>query len=81
MHESPAERGRTAFVRCFGWDGGHADAWRVFNDARASADVVAALADPWRSADVTKVCGIESHGFILGGAVDAVPSSSIQTNT
>jgi len=69
MEKSPIELGRDAFLRCFEWDGGHADVWRVFNDAVAFAEVVAGMAAPWRSVEVTKVCGIEARGFILGGAV------------
>jgi hypothetical protein len=57
-----------AFLRRFSWQRGHADIWRVFDDSEAFAAVVAALIGPWREKDVTKVCGIEARGFILGGA-------------
>jgi len=53
----------------FAWQGGHADVWRVFDDGEAFAAVVTALAEPWRSARVSKVCGVEARGFILGSAV------------
>lgn len=53
----------------FRWVRGHADVWRIFADAEAMATVTAALAEPWRTAGITKVCGIESRGFLLGGAV------------
>jgi adenine phosphoribosyltransferase len=33
---------------------------------------VAGLVAPWRSQGISKVCGIESRGFILGGAVASV---------
>jgi adenine phosphoribosyltransferase len=31
--------------------------------------VVVALAEPWLAAQVSKVCGVEARGFILGSAV------------
>lgn len=52
--------------------GGRAvDPRRAFDDGVAFAEIVAGLAEPWRTRGVTKVCGIESRGFILGGAVAA----------
>ena len=53
----------------FRWVGGHADVWSVFRDAQALAALVAALAEPFREAEVDAVCGVESRGFLLGGAV------------
>ena len=53
----------------FRWVDGHADLWRVFADPAALSDVVLGLADPWRRRGVTHVVGIESRGFLLGGAV------------
>ena len=53
----------------FAWIDGHADVWAVFRDAAALRAVVAALAEPFRAEGVTAVCGIESRGFLLGGAV------------
>ncbi|MFI2209674.1 phosphoribosyltransferase family protein [Streptomyces sp. NPDC020141] len=47
---------------------GHADVWAVFRDAGALAAVVAALVEPFRNERITAVCGIESRGFLLGGA-------------
>jgi adenine phosphoribosyltransferase len=41
----------------------------LFDDGDLFAELVAALADPFRSDRVTKVAGIEARGFILGGAV------------
>jgi adenine phosphoribosyltransferase len=67
--ESIVQHARNAFLGRFGWHDGHADVWRVFNDADAFAAIVAGLAEPWRGRDVTKVCGIESRGFLLGGPV------------
>ncbi len=54
---------RIAFV------GGHADVWRIFDDGPFFAEVVRALAAPFRDAGVTKVAGIEARGFIVGAAV------------
>jgi adenine/guanine phosphoribosyltransferase-like PRPP-binding protein len=42
--------------------------WRVFADATALRAVVAGLVTPWLGAEVTHVLGIESRGFLLGGA-------------
>jgi adenine phosphoribosyltransferase len=53
----------------FAWQGGHANVWRVFDDGEVFAKIVTALAEPWRSARVSKVCGVEARGFILGSAV------------
>jgi adenine phosphoribosyltransferase len=62
------ETGRDAVLRCFTWADGHADVWRVFDDGGAFASVIEDLVAPWRGHDITKVCGVESRGFILGGA-------------
>jgi adenine phosphoribosyltransferase len=67
VSEAPGA-GAEAFLRRFAWQEGHADVWRVFDDSEAFAAVVAALIGPWREDDITKVCGIEARGFILGGA-------------
>ena len=61
--------GRVAVLEAFRWVEGHADVWRVFADADCLRDVVTSLADPWQDAGVTHVVGIESRGFLLGGAV------------
>jgi len=66
--ESTVEQARGAFLRAFAWNGGHADVWRIFDDGETLAAVVGGLVEPWRSRDVTKVCGIEARGFLLGGA-------------
>ncbi|GAA4758313.1 hypothetical protein GCM10023328_47520 [Modestobacter marinus] len=42
--------------------------WRVFADADALRDVVSGLVEPWHDQGVTRVVGIESRGFLLGGA-------------
>jgi adenine phosphoribosyltransferase len=52
----------------FRWVGGHADVWAIFRDAEALAAVVAGLVEPFRDEGITAVCGIESRGFLLGGA-------------
>jgi adenine phosphoribosyltransferase len=46
---------------------GHADVWRLFDDAGRLREIAEALAEPFRG-EVTKVAGIESRGFILGTA-------------
>ncbi len=53
----------------FRWVDGHADVWRVFRDPVALRTVVGALAAPFSDAGVTAVAGVESRGFLLGGAV------------
>ncbi len=62
------ELARAAVLEHFRWEGGHADVWRVFADARSLALVVEGLVAPWRDAGVTRVAGIEARGFLLGGA-------------
>lgn len=59
---------RAALLDRFRWVDGHADVWRVFRDAEAFRALVHGLADPFRSAGVTAVAGIEARGFLLGGA-------------
>ncbi|WP_020661565.1 phosphoribosyltransferase family protein [Amycolatopsis benzoatilytica] len=59
----------SALLDRFRWVDGHADVWSVFRDGKSLAAVVRALAEPFRDAGVTAVCGIESRGFLLGGAV------------
>jgi len=50
---------------------GSSDIWRAFADRELFARAVAALAVPFRGERYTKVAGIESRGFILGGAMAA----------
>ena len=52
----------------FAWIDGHADVWAIFRDADALRVVVTALVEPFLGDGVTAVCGIESRGFLLGGA-------------
>ncbi|MGW7271889.1 phosphoribosyltransferase family protein [Streptomyces sp. NPDC054864] len=52
----------------FRWVGGHADVWAIFRDAKALAAVAKGLVEPFRDDGITAVCGIESRGFLLGGA-------------
>lgn len=59
---------RTRLLDKFRWQSGHADVWRIFADADAFAAVVTGLVEPWRASGATKVLGIESRGFLLGGA-------------
>ena len=48
---------------------GHAEIWRVFEDADLFRAVVDALAEPWKPFHPTKVAGVEARGFILGAAL------------
>jgi adenine phosphoribosyltransferase len=66
---------RRALLGAFRWESGHADVWRIFADADVFAAVVAGLVEPWRAQDVTKVLGIESRGFLLGGAASVALAS------
>ncbi|MFF4160589.1 phosphoribosyltransferase [Streptomyces sp. NPDC001678] len=59
---------RDLLLERFRWVGGHADMRPLFRDGDALRVVVQALVDPFRDAGVTGVCGIESRGFLLGGA-------------
>jgi adenine phosphoribosyltransferase len=59
---------RDLVLEQFRWVGGHADVWAVFRDAATLAAVVRALVEPFRETGATAVCGIESRGFLLGGA-------------
>ena len=52
----------------FRWIDGHADVWAVLRNPVAFAAVVSGLVEPFRGAGVTAVCGVESRGFLLGGA-------------
>ena len=61
--------GRAAVLSTFSWRDGHADVWSIFADGPAFEAVVAALAEPWRESGISHVLGIESRGFLLGGAV------------
>lgn len=60
---------RAVVLERFRWVDGHADVWRVFSSGPALAAVVEGLAQPWERRGVTKVVGIESRGYLLGGAV------------
>jgi adenine phosphoribosyltransferase len=60
---------RDRLVRSIRFVGGHAEVWRVFEDADLFRDAVLAMAAPWRLLEPTKVAGVEARGFILGSAV------------
>ena len=62
------DEARDLLLDRFRWVDGHADVWRVFRDPLALRAIVAALAAPLRSAGITVVAGVESRGFLLGGA-------------
>ena len=50
------------------WIDGHADVWAMFADPASLREIVDRLVEPYRDAGVTHVAGIESRGFVLGGA-------------
>ncbi len=62
-------RGREAFLAGFSWQGGHSDVWTVLADQAAYRQIVEALAEPVVAAGASAVVGVESRGFLLGGAV------------
>ncbi len=43
--------------------------WASFADAATLQALIEGLAAPWHDRGITKVLGIESRGFLLGGAV------------
>jgi adenine phosphoribosyltransferase len=53
----------------FRWNAGHADVWPIFARADTLAAVVRGLAAPFVESGITAVAGVESRGFLLGGAV------------
>ena len=59
---------RDLLLAHFRWVSGHADVWRVFRDGDALRGVVTALVDPYRDRGITALVGVESRGFLLGGA-------------
>ncbi|MGH2516124.1 MAG: phosphoribosyltransferase family protein [Ktedonobacterales bacterium] len=59
---------RVALLDHFRWVDGHADVWHIFRDAATFRAVICALVNPFRSAGISAVAGIESRGFLLGGA-------------
>jgi adenine phosphoribosyltransferase len=60
---------RNAFLEHFAWEAGHADIWQVFLHGPTLTAVIAGLVEPWRDAGITHIAGVESRGFLLGGAV------------
>jgi adenine phosphoribosyltransferase len=69
MDEKVRLLARAAVLEQFRWIEGHADVWRLFASPPTFSLVIEALVSPWREAEITTVCGIESRGFLLGGAV------------
>lgn len=59
---------RDLLLERFQWVDGHADIWPVFWHGEAFRAIVEFLVAPFRSASITAVCGVESRGFLLGGA-------------
>lgn len=55
-------------LRRFRWIDGHADLWPWFRDGELFRAVVKDLVAPFRDRRISTVCGIESRGFLLGGA-------------
>ena len=45
------------------------DVSTLFGDANAFREAIRQMTDPFRSASITKVAGIDARGFILGGAI------------
>jgi adenine phosphoribosyltransferase len=68
MNDTRRRRARDAILDRLAWENGHADVWRVFDDGAVFSDIVVGLVEPWRAGEITKVCGIEGRGFIVGGA-------------
>ena len=66
---SAVDIARTKLLSEFRWHGGHADVWRLFVNANVLSSLIDGLAEPWREKGITHVLGIESRGFLLGGAV------------
>ena len=66
---SAVDLARASLLSEFRWRGGHADVWQLFVKASVLSSLVDGLAEPWRDAGITHVLGIESRGFLLGGAV------------
>ena len=48
---------------------GHSDTLGLFAEPGALREIAAAVAEPFRDADVRKVAGVEARGFVLGVAV------------
>jgi adenine phosphoribosyltransferase len=53
------------------WIDGHSNVWRAFADPDVFPRLIEALAEPYASAEITHVAGIEARGFLLGAAVAA----------
>lgn len=62
------EAARQSVLDQFRWEGEHADIWRLFADPDSLRLVIDGLVQPWRTAHITRVVGVESRGFLLGGA-------------
>lgn len=67
----PAGDGRRLVLERLRWHGDHTDTWSLFRDGVVLKSIVSALVAPFRAAALTAVCGIESRGFLLGGAAAA----------
>lgn len=66
---SAVQIARATLLAEFRWHDGHSDIWRLFVNAPSLLSLVDGLAEPWRDTGITHVVGIESRGFLLGGAV------------
>lgn len=73
--ESPSpldlDQVRAATIRSLVWIDGHADVASVFRDADLMQSLGSALAQPFASARVTAVAGLEAKGFAVGALVAA----------
>jgi adenine phosphoribosyltransferase len=59
---------RDLVLERFRWIDGHADVWAIFRDPVTLAAVVQGLVEPFKDEGISAVCGVESRGFLLGGA-------------
>ena len=69
MAEPDIARARAAVLREFRWVGGHADVWRLAENADAFAAVVAGLAALAHAFQPSAIAGIETRGVLFGAPV------------
>ena len=62
---------RRALLDRFRWVDGHADVWRLLADGPLLAGIAHWMGDQAAARGATKVAGVESRGFLLGGAAAA----------
>jgi adenine phosphoribosyltransferase len=59
---------RRAIIEKISFVDGHADVWRLFDEAQLFSAIVDALVEPFRMHGIGKVAGVEGRGFLLGSA-------------